>query len=88
MKVVFYSEENKCCIFKEEIEYIFRAHRIKNNVSLVSTRKMKRLMSARKYFFLMIVKKKEEDMTYALSCCDPSHKQEFINIISNYDELF
>jgi hypothetical protein len=49
---------------------------------------MKRLMSTSKYFVLMIVKQKKEDITNTLSGCDPNHKQELINIISNYDELF
>jgi ribulose bisphosphate carboxylase small subunit len=87
-KVIFYREENKYHLFKDGVEYIVRAHRIKTNVSLVSTGKMKRLVSASKYFVLMIVKQKEEDITDALSGCDPDHKQELVKIISNYDELF
>jgi hypothetical protein len=74
-KVVFYREENKYHLLKDGIEYIVRAHRIKTNVSLVSTGKMKRLVSASKYFVLMIVKQKEEDITDALAGCDPNHKQ-------------
>jgi hypothetical protein len=58
-KDVFYREENKYHLFKDEVEYIVRAHRIKIKVSLVSTWKMKRLMSASKYFVFMIVKQKE-----------------------------
>jgi len=49
---------------------------------------MKRLVSVSKYFFLMIMKHKEEDITNALSGCDPDHKQEMVNMIYNYDELF
>ena len=36
----------------------------------------------------MIVNKKEGYITDALSGCDPYHKQDLVNIISNYDELF
>jgi hypothetical protein len=77
-KAIFYREENKYHLFKDGIEFIVRAHRIKTNVSLVSTRKMKRLMNASKYFVLMIVKQKEEDISDALSGCDPDHKQELV----------
>jgi hypothetical protein len=87
-KAIFYREENKYHLFKYGVEFIVRAHRIKTNVSLVSTGKMKRLVNASKYFVLMIVKQKEEDISDALSGCDPGHKQELVKIISNYDELF
>jgi hypothetical protein len=49
---------------------------------------MKRLVNANKKFFLRVVKQKEEDILDALPGCDPYHKQELINIISKYDELF
>jgi hypothetical protein len=87
-KAVFYRVENKYHLLKDDIEYIVRAHCIKTNVSLVSTRKMKRLVSTSKYFFLMIVKQKEEYITNDLVGCDPNHNKELINIISNYDDLF
>jgi hypothetical protein len=73
-KAIFYHEENKYHLFKDVIEFIFIAHCIKTNVSLVSTWKMKRLMSASKYFVLMIVNQKEEDTYYALLDCDLDHK--------------
>jgi hypothetical protein len=44
-KDIFYCEKNKYHIFKDEVEYIVKAHRIKTNISLVSTRQMKRLVS-------------------------------------------
>jgi hypothetical protein len=44
-KDIFYRKENKYHIFKEGVEFIVIAHHIKTNVSLVSTRKMKRLMN-------------------------------------------
>jgi hypothetical protein len=87
-KAIFYHEENKYHLFKDRIEYIVRAHHIKTNVSLVSIGQMKRLVSASKYFVLMMVKKKEKDVSDVFSGCDPGHKQELVNIISNYDELF
>ena len=73
-KAIFYQEENTYHFFKDETEYIVRAHHIKTNVSLVRTGQMKRLVSASKYFFLMMVKQKEEDVSDAFSGCDPGHK--------------
>jgi hypothetical protein len=87
-KVIFYQEENRYHIFKDGVEYIVRSHRIKTNFSLVSIGKINRLVSTSKYFVLMIVKQKNEDIKNKLSSCDPNHKQELINIICNYDELF
>jgi hypothetical protein len=87
-KTIFYREENKYHIFKNEIKYIVRAHHIKTNVSLVSTGRMKRLINVSKSFVLMVVKQKEEYISDPLSGCDPYHKQELAKIISNYDELF
>jgi hypothetical protein len=54
----------------------------------VRTGKIKRLVSASKYFFLVIVKQKEEDIAYALASFDPNYKKELVNIIYNYDALF
>jgi hypothetical protein len=60
--------------FKNEIEYIVRAHPIKTNVSLVSTGQMKRLINESKLFVLLVVKQKEDDISNALVRCDPYHK--------------
>jgi hypothetical protein len=87
-KVVLYQEENEYHIFKDGVEYIVIYHRIKANVSLVSTGGVKRLVSTRKSFVLMIVKQKEEDIKYDLSGYNPNHKWELIDIISNYNKFF
>jgi hypothetical protein len=73
-KTIFYHEENKYHLFKDGIEFLVRAHRIKTNVSLVSIGQTKRLVNASKNFVLMMVKQKEEDMFDALSSCDLDHK--------------
>jgi len=57
-KDIFHSEENKYHIFKDEVEFIVKFHHIKTNVSSMIIWKMKRLVSASKYFFLMIMKHK------------------------------
>jgi hypothetical protein len=87
-EATLYREENKHHLFKDEIEYIVRAHCIKTNVSLVSTGQMKRLVSASKFSVLVMVKQKEEYISDIFSGCDLGHKQELVKIISIYDELF
>jgi hypothetical protein len=59
-KDIFHHKQNKYHIFKDGIEFIFKAHRINTNVSLVSIGKIKRLMRESKYFVLMIVNKKNK----------------------------
>jgi hypothetical protein len=49
---------------------------------------MKRLVNVAKYFVFMVVKLKEEEISDALSGCDPDHKHKLVKIISNYDDLF
>jgi hypothetical protein len=73
MKSIFYHQENKYHIFKNEIENIVKAHRIKTNVSLVSTRQMKRLVNASKSFVLTVMKQKKEDISNILAVCDPGY---------------
>ena len=52
-KAIFYKEDNMYHLTKNGIEYIFHAHCMKTNTSLVSTNQMKRLINARKNFVLM-----------------------------------
>jgi hypothetical protein len=47
-KAIFYREHNKYHLFKDGIEFIVRAHQMKTNLSIVTTRKMKTLVNARK----------------------------------------
>lgn len=81
-------KENKYHIFKYGIEYIVRAHCIETDVSIMSIGKMKRLFNVSKYFVLIIVKQNDKDVSDSFLGCDPSHKQELVKIISNYDDLF
>jgi sRNA-binding regulator protein Hfq len=87
-KVIFYREENKYHITKDEIAYTVRTHRVKTNLFLVTTRQMKRLVNASKNFVLMIVKAKDDDKSKAFKECDPKHRNELVKIISNYNEVF
>ena len=59
--VVFYSQNNQYRLFKDGIEYVIHAHRMKKNFSLTSADEMKRLVNASKNFVLMMIKFKGEN---------------------------
>jgi hypothetical protein len=87
-KSIFYRAKKKYHLTKYGIAYIVRDHRLKTNLSLVITGKMKRIVNASKDFVLMIVKEKDMDKYDAFKGCDPEHKDELVKVISNYDEIF
>jgi hypothetical protein len=87
-KAVFYREQNKYHLFKDDVEYIVRAHKTKTNLAIVSAGQMKRLVNASKNFVLMMVKVKNDEISKSFEGCDPKHKSELIEIISEYDDLF
>ena len=70
------------------MEYIVRAHKIRTNLAIVSAGQMKRLVNASKNFVLMMVKMKNDEISKYFEGCDPKHKSELIEIISEYDDLF
>jgi hypothetical protein len=55
-KAVFYREQNKYHLFKNGVEYIVCAHRMKTNLALVTTSQMKMIVNASRKFALMAVK--------------------------------
>jgi hypothetical protein len=73
-KAIFYREDNEYHIIKDEIEYIVRVHCVKTNLSLVTTRQMKRLVNERKNCVLMIVKVKYDDESQYFKGCDTNIK--------------
>jgi hypothetical protein len=58
------------------------------NLTLVSVGQMKRAINASKRFVIMVLKEKYLDKSNAFDDCDPSHKDEMIDVISNYDGFF
>ena len=87
-KAIFYREENKYLLVKDGIEFIIRAHREKNNLSLVTAGQMKRLVNSSKSFVLMVVKAKEKENEMAFETCDLKHKDELVKIVSHFDDVF
>jgi hypothetical protein len=85
-KAVFFRHENKYHLTKGGVEYIVRAHIMRVNMTLVSARQMKRLITTNKRYVLMVVKEKDVGTFDVFQRCDPSHKNdiytfEYINNI-------
>ena len=62
-KAIFYRTENNYQLVKDGIEYIVRAHKLKNNYVLINSGQMKRFVNSCKQFLLMVVKEKKPDKT-------------------------
>jgi len=62
-KAIFYRAENKNLLIKYGIEYIVRAHKLKNNYTLINSGQMKRIVNSCTQFLMMVVKEKKPDKT-------------------------
>ena len=69
-KAIFYRAENKYQLIKDGIEYIVRAHKLKNNYTLINLGQMKRIVNSCKKFLLMVVKEKKPDKTNVFKGCN------------------
>jgi hypothetical protein len=58
------------------------------NTALVSAGHVKRLINTNKKYVLMVVREKYDKTYDAFQECDPSHKDQMIDVISNYGEIF
>jgi hypothetical protein len=87
-KAVFFRHANKYHFTKGGVEYIVRAHNMRINTTLVSAGQMKRLITTNKRYVLMVIKEKDVETSDAFQECDPSHKNELIDIVSKYDDIF
>jgi hypothetical protein len=87
-KAVFFCHENKYHLTKGGVEYIVIAHSMRVNITHVSAGQMKRLITTNKRYVLMLVKEKDVGTSDAFRGCDPSHKNELIDIVSKYDDIF
>jgi hypothetical protein len=87
-KAVFFHHEKKYHLTKGGVEYVVRAHNMRVNMILVSAGKMKRLITTNQRYVLMVMKEKDVKTSEAFQGCDPSHKNELIDIVSKYDDIF
>ena len=60
-KSVFFQHENKYHLTKDGVEYIMRAHGMKDNSSLVTTNSTIRVVNANKNLVLIVVEAKYPD---------------------------
>jgi hypothetical protein len=88
IKAVFFRHEKKYHLTKGGVEYIVIAHSMRVNTTLVSARKMKRLINTNKRYVHMVIREKYVGTSDIFQGCDPSHKKELIDIVSKYDDIF
>ena len=73
-KAIFYRAENKYLLVKDGIKYIVRAHKLKNNYTLINSGQMKWIVNSCKQFLLMVVKEKKTKKTNVFEGCDSKKK--------------
>lgn len=81
---IFDRKEHKYHLFKNGIEYVIKAHRLKTNLDLINVSQMKRLISSSKKYFLMFVKKQPKDNYDAFQGCDSQFKVKLVEIVDSY----
>eukprot|EP00253_Pinus_taeda_P034246 PITA_34246 len=87
-KAIFYRVENKYLLVKDGIEYFVRAHKPKNNYTLINSGQMKRMINSCKQFLLMVVKEKIPDKTKIFKGYNVDQQIDIEKIVSEYDVLF
>jgi len=87
-RAIFYRTENKYQLTKDGIEYIVRAHQLKNNYTLINSGQMKRIVNSCKQFLLMVVKEKNPNKTNVFEGYHAKQKVELEKVVLEYDILF
>eukprot|EP00253_Pinus_taeda_P020830 PITA_20830 len=87
-KAIFYRAENKYQLVKDGMEYIVRAHKLKNNYTLINPGEMKRIVNSSKNFLLMVVKENKPVKTNVFESCDAKQQADLEKVVSKYDILF
>jgi hypothetical protein len=87
-KAIFYRQENKYHLFKDNVEYVVRAHTKKMNLSIINAGQMKRLVNASKNFVLLMIKPKKEVENEAFDGCDSKLKSSLFEVVNQYDDMF
>jgi len=87
-KTIFYRAENKYLLVKDGIEYFVRAHKLKNNYTLINSGQMKRMINSCKQFLLMVVKEKKPNKTNVFEGCNAEQQGDIEEVVSEYEVLF
>jgi len=88
IKAIFYRAENKYQLIKDGIEYIVRAHKFKDNYTLINSGQMERIVNSCKQFLLMVVKEKKHDKINVFEGCDAKQQTDLEKVVSEYDMIF
>eukprot|EP00253_Pinus_taeda_P023582 PITA_23582 len=84
-KAIFYRAGNTYLLVKDGIEYFVRAHKLKNNYTLINLGQMKRMINSCKQFLLMVVKENKPDKTNVFEGCNAKQQVDLEKVVS---ELF
>ena len=57
-------------LVKYGIKYFIRAHKLKNNYTLINLGQMKRMINSCKQFLLMVVKERKPEKTNVFEACN------------------
>jgi hypothetical protein len=87
-RAIFHHYENKYDLFKNGVEYIFRPHTKKLDLSLVNAGKIKRQVNASKNFVLLMIKPKDNVEKEDFQGCDAKLKYDLYEVFNQYDEMF
>jgi len=87
-KAIFYRVENKYLLVKDGIKYFMRAHKLKNNYTLINSGQRKRMINSCKQLLLKVVKEKKPDKTNVFEGCTIELQADIEKVVSEYDVLF
>ena len=87
-KAIFYRQENKYHLFKDNVEYVVRAHTKKMNLSIINAGQMKRLVNASQNFVLLMIKPKKDVENEAFDGCDSKLKSSLFEVVNQYEDMF
>jgi hypothetical protein len=79
-KDIFFRKERKCNLTKDGVEYIIKAHNIKDKSTLVSSGQVKIFINTNKNLVLTIVKEECHDKSDVVNALDPLHKNELLEM--------
>ena len=87
-KDIFYRAKNKYVLVKYEIKYFVRAHKLKNNYTLINSGQMKRMINSCKQFLLMVVKEKTPDKTKLFEGCNANQQADIERLFQSMMSCF
>ena len=87
-KVIFHHHENKYHLFKDDKEFIVRAHRKKTNIAMVNVGQVTRLVNSSKNFVLLTINPKSDVNHEPFEACDPRFKSYLYDVFNAHHDIF